>query len=161
MMSSDFSGNSIEDIAKEAKKFSDLILGMPERAEGSNETDAFSIGYRPDSVGRPERNYCPIDDGREWDKDSIQDWIGRLREDGREVVRILAKKKVIDPREEARILGWSGSSWAGVWTGPRRQARYVIAKKGLMSWPYGHTYVEPKRMWMHEDIANIVLDLVG
>ena len=160
-----FSGNSIEEIAKEAKQFADTVLrasmnGTDTKLELENQSVGSSYdGYRPAAVGKP--GYCPVDDGREWNEEAIKDWLSRIKEDGREVVRILAQGKVIDPREEARKLGWTGPSWAGVWTGPRRQAGYVKDGRGLRSWPYGHTYEEPRRLWMHKDIADRVINILG
>lgn len=165
MLSVKFTGNSIEVIAKEARRFADAILG--ERGKSTNSTtedegksgaDSYG-GYRPVGVGISE--YYPVDDGREWNEEALRDWLDRLSDDGREAVKVLAKGKIIDQREEARKLKWSGSYWAGVWTGPRRQAGYVMDERKLRAWPYGHTYEEPRRMWMHEDIANRVLNIIN
>lgn len=159
MFSVNFTGHSIQEVANEARQFANLILGTSRGENGGRETEMSYDGYRPAGIGRPE--YFPIDDGREWNEEAIRDWVNRLTDDSKEVVKILARKKIIDPREEARNLEWSGSSWAGVWTGPRRQARYVMESRGFRSWPYGHTYEEPRRLWMHDDIAAIVLNVLG
>lgn len=155
MISVNFSGNSIHDVAREAQQFASLILGTSENQSAINSYD----GYRPVGVGSPG-DYYPVDDGREWNEDAIRDWISRFTTEGKQVMGILARGGIIDPREEARILGWSGTTWAGVWTGPRRQAGYVMDSRGLRSWPYGHTYDEPRRLWMHEDIATRVLSVL-
>lgn len=161
MLSINFNGNSIQEVAREARQFADLVLSISEGESGNRETGISYDGYRPDGVGRPERQYAPVDNGHEWNEEAITDWVNRLTDDSKEVVKILARKRVIDPREEARNLGWSGSSWAGVWTGPRRQASYVMDSRGFRSWPYGHTYEEPRRLWMHESIAEKVLNVLG
>lgn len=160
MLSVNFSGNSIQDVAREALQFANLILSASTVGEVDSQVRSnFWDGYRPSDVGRSE--YTPVDDGREWDMDALREWIENLRPDGRQVVGILARGKIIDPRVEAENLGWSGTRWAGVWTGPRRQAGYVKDSRGISSWPYGHTYDEPRRLWMHEDIANRVLSILG
>jgi hypothetical protein len=112
-------------------------------------------------VNFPEDKYSPIDDGNEWNEAALRDWLDSINEDGIKVVKILAKKKLIDPRAEAENLGWPGPRWAGVWTGPRRQAGYVIKTRKISSWPYGHTYYEPRRMWMHQIIAERILIILG
>lgn len=165
MLTVNISGNSIEDIAREAKRLADTVLAVSAHTTkvintGIEDQSAENMydGYRPPRVGRPE--YYPIDDGREWNDEALEDWLNRVKDDGREGIGILARGKVIDPREEARKLGWSGTTWAGVWTGPRRQAGYVRDARGLRSWPYGHTYEEPRRLWMHENIATRVIKIL-
>ena len=151
MLTVNIGGNTLQDVAREALDFANLVLGL-------SGNDRSWEGYHPNGVGKSE--YRPVDDGREWGEDALGEWIRNLNENGRKVVEILARKKIMDQREQARNLGWSGSEWAGVWTGPRRQARYVMDNHGLSSWPYGHTYEEPRRMWMHESIANRVLSVI-
>ncbi|MBN1369962.1 MAG: hypothetical protein JW954_06990 [Dehalococcoidaceae bacterium] len=150
MLSIKFEGDTLNSVAIEARKFADAILG------GSSSISY--EGYLPLGVGKPE--YFPVDDGREWGIESIKDWLGRLNTNGQKVVKVLAEKQILDPREEAGNLGWAGTHWAGTWTSPRRQAGYVMESRGLRSWPYGHTYEEPRKMWMHPDIARIVLEVL-
>jgi len=160
MLSVNISGRNVQEVAREAIQFANLVLGIsPSGQEIDSVSENFWDGYRPNDVGRSE--YTPVDDGREWNIEALKEWIESLRPDGRLVVKLLAREKLIDQREEARKLNWSGSKWAGVWTGPRRQAGYVKDSHGLSSWPYGHTYYEPRRMWMHEAIAVRVLSILG
>lgn len=159
MLTINISGNTIQEVAREAIKFANQVLGVTtpnQRADPVSEN--FWDGYRPKDVGRSQ--YAPVDDGREWNVETLKEWIESLRPDGRMVVKLLANGKIIDQREEARKLDWSGSKWAGVWTGPRRQAGYVRDSHEFTSWPYGHTYYEPRRMWMHPDIAARVQDIM-
>jgi hypothetical protein len=153
VLSIKFEGDNINSVAEDARKFADKILGV-------KSSESSYKGYCPQGVGKPEPEYCPIDDGREWNDIAIKDWISRLNENGRKVVSILARKKIIDQREEIESLGWTGSFWAGTWIGPRKQAFNVMDAMGLLSWPYGHSYEEPRRMWMHEDIADLVLKII-
>ena len=160
MLSVNFSGNSIQEVIKEIQQFTSLISGSLVVGQDSSQiaTNLWD-GYLPDGIGRAE--YTPVDDGREWGTEALREWIENLRSDGRQVVGILAQNQIIDPRVEAAQLGWSGTRWAGVWTGPRRQAGYVQESRGLTSWPYGHTYEEPRRLWMHPDIASRVLNILN
>ena len=158
MLSINISGNTLQEVAKEAFEFAKSVLGESTSGESDSGNGILWEGYRPDGVGKSE--YRPVDDGREWDEEALKEWIDNLREDGKKVVAILAQERVIDQREQARNLGWDGSQWAGVWTGPRRQAKYVKEGRDLSSWPYGHTYEEPRRMWMHESIANRILEII-
>lgn len=151
MFSIKFEGDTLKSVAVEARKFADAMLG-------TKSPSASYEGYLPLGIGKP--NYYPVDDGREWDEGAIRDWINRLNDNGRRVVGILAEKQIIDPREEASNIGWSGGHWAGTWTSPRRQAGLVMESRSLMSWPYGHTYEEPRKMWMHEEIARRVLSIL-
>lgn len=152
MLTINISGKTLQEVAREAIEFGNSVLGLSEN-EGSWE------GYRPRDIGKSE--YRPVDDGREWCEDALREWIEKLNENGRKVVEILARKRIIDQRKEAEELEWSGPKWAGVWTGPRRQAGYVKDNYELSSWPYGHTYEEPRRMWMHENAANRVLRILS
>ena len=154
MLSVKFSGNSIGDVARDALEFAKAILGEDKIGEKRDSWE----GYRPEGVGMSE--YKPVDDGREWKEAALKEWLESITEDGRKVVGILARKKIIDQRKEIEELNWDGSKWAGVWTSPRRQAGYVMESYRLSSWPYGHTYDEPRRMWMHEDIANMVINIL-
>jgi hypothetical protein len=165
MIKVEFTGNSAQDIAREAKQFVDSILGAVQSSgsvsgaqqESDNQSEiSADDGYRPAGVGSPR--YCPVDDGREWDQNAVDDLVSRLTEDGRKVLEILAKGLIIDPRKEASNLGWAGTHWAGVWTGPRRQANEVAVLRDLKSWPYGHTYDEPRRLWIHPEIAKRVIN---
>jgi hypothetical protein len=117
-------------------------------------------GFVPLGVGNPEAEFAPIDDGSEWTVDSLEDWIHACKPDAKEALKILATSRVIDPREAAQGLGWDGAKWAGTWNGPRRQAMRVIDSRNLSSWPYGHTYVEPRRLWMHDVIAERLLGIL-
>ena len=166
MLSVNFSGGSVEDVAREARQFADSILGKlrsdTTQVGIENRAGRYSYdGYRPDGVGKPELDYAPVDDGREWNEEAIRDWVDRLTDRGREVVGLLARKKRLFSRDEARGLEWPGTTWAGVWTGPRRQALHVRESRELNSWPYGHTYQEPRQFWMHEDIAARVLSALS
>lgn len=160
-----FVGNSAKDLAEQAREFADQVLGKLQSPstsakKGSEEGSPSSHepGYQPPGVGSPR--FCPVDDGSEWDEDAVRDWLERLTPEGRIVVKTLAKGKIIDPRKQADVLHWDHIRWAGVWTGPRRQSREVATARNLDSWPYGHTYEEPRRMWMHEEIANKVLGVL-
>lgn len=167
MISINLSGDSIQIVAEEARQFADFVLGgnqsqakspiVEKGMEHKSGSDS-GAGYQPPGVGSPK--YYPVDDGSEWGEDEVKDWIQQLRPDGRRVVQVLAQRKVIDPRKEADNLGWNHIKWAGVWTGPRRQAGVIWDTHGVHSWPYGHSYEEPRRLWMHEDIASTVLDVL-
>lgn len=163
-----FSGRTIQEVALQAREFATTILG-PETSEPSNEvsearpdlleSSRVRRGYRPAGVGQPR--FGPVDDGTEWaDESVIADWVKGFTRDGRRAVELLATKGEIDPRREAQHLGWSGNHWAGVWTGPRKQAGLVMRARRLNSWPYGHTYVEPRRLWMHPTVAEVVLKVL-
>lgn len=161
-------GESIENVAAQAMKLAAEVLkgGLSPTELPSGGVHEAEIrmedprGYCPPGVGRPEDEFAPVDDGTEWDEPAINDWLRSLTSEGREVVKILAQNKVIDPRREFGRLGWSGTRWGGTWIGPRKQARRVKDVRGLKTWPYGHTYYEPRRLWMHPTISAHVLKLL-
>lgn len=170
MVSVTFSGPTVEHLAQDAKAFADRILGQPTQVPPPEASEvvarqapigASRWGYLPAGVGYPHPEYSPIDDGSEWDQEAITDWIERVRQDGRRVVQALAQGctsgGTIDPRVVGPEMGLPGYRWSGTWTGPRRQAQNVKAARRLRSWPYGHTYAEPRRLWMHPVIAERVL----
>ncbi|MBI4308161.1 MAG: hypothetical protein HY684_05080 [Chloroflexi bacterium] len=159
-------GDSLKEVATQAKLFADAVLtgaspeAAPPTAAVAQQEGSDAAGYRPAGIGIPEERFSPVDDGREWDEGAAADWLGGCSPEGRQVIRLLAEKLVIDPRDEARRLGWSGTRWAGTWVGPRNQARRVKEVRNLRSWPYGHTYYEPRRLWMHPKIAALISDLL-
>ena len=165
MPSVTFEASTLEDVAEQARVFSDKVLGprviddSPLMATQSTSIiESGPIGFRPQGVGIPK--FFPIDDGAEWTKGPLADWINSLNPKGRIVVQYLARNGIVGPRESAAELGWSGSSWAGVWNNPRRQAAKVKGLHGLGSWPYGHSYEDPRRLWMHPQIAESVRRLL-
>jgi len=170
MISVTFDGLDLQEVAEQARHFADVILGPLTQADAINgaqpqpvssgvQSKSDPFGYRPQGVNLP--HFKPVDDGSEWDQDALEDWVRWFTPDGIKVVKILATGLRIDPRAEAKKLGWTGTYWAGVWTGPRRQAALTRDSRGLRSWPYGHTYIEPRRLWMHPDVAKRVLDLLN
>ena len=172
MMSVTFDGPTTKEVAEQARHFADTVLGPPiqdvaatggplQRATSAPQLTSSPSGYQPQGVGLPRSDFSPVDDGSEWDEGPLRAWISRLVPDGRKVVGLLAISLVIDPRAEAKNLGWGGTQWAGVWTGPRRQAKLVKDLHGLQSWPYGHSYDEPRRLWMHPDIAKRVKEILN
>ena len=169
MISVTFDGPTPKEVAEHARHFADVVLGPPSQdvtatsrsLPSAPRPTSDSVGHRPPEVGQPDQKFRPVDDGSEWDGGPLQDWLSRLTPNGRKVVGLLAKRGVIDPRAEAKNLGWGGIQWAGVWTGPRRQAALVKDRHGLQSWPHGHSYDEPRRLWMHPDIAKRVVEILG
>jgi hypothetical protein len=171
MVSISFTGDGFDDVLIQLKAFVDRCLKCdPETVQQTATVHpptggpvSSTHGYRPSGVGLPELRFAPIDDGKEWDSSAIRDWINGLVRKARVEIRLVAQAptNVIDPRREASLLGWSGTEWSGVWNGPRNQARRVRAVRGLKSWPYGHTYVEPRRIWMHPAIAARVLEILN
>ncbi len=127
-------------------------------AAGPPETlQSMAWGYRPDGVGRPTDRFSPVDDGTEWNMSRLRDWVLGCNSDGRRVMRALAKKLIIDPRDTAFELGMDGTQWAGTWNGPRKKAERIMKDRQLLAWPYGHSYDEPRRLWIHPEIAKRVL----
>ncbi|GEM_PF-6249308 len=115
-------------------------------------------GYRPEGVGFPEPSYSPIDDGTEYIEEALRDWLGGCYGKGLDGIKVLAQHCVIDTREAAKLMGYDkGYGYSGVWNGPRNQAARVRQQRGITSWPYGHTYSEPRKLWMHPKIAERVL----
>lgn len=165
MMDLTFRGDSIQDLATQAKKFAEQVLegnrsGIADETSQDVEVDEI-WGYRPGGVGNPKPQFSPVDNGEEWNSNSLEDWLDGCNDKVLKVIKILAEKQVIDPREEYSRLGLSGNEWSGMWNGPRNQAERVKNNRGLRSWPYGHTYEEPRRLWMHPKIAHEVLDILG
>lgn len=167
MISVTISGESINDLAAQAKQLADALQGEPLQTvepvsaqANVEEVRRDPWGYLPNGIGPPERRFSPVDNGTEWDEQAIDDWLMGCSSDGLIVVSVLALRKTIDPRKEYESLGWYGVQWAGTWNSPRKQAERVKNSRGLKSWPYGHTYYEPRRLWMHADIAARVLKIL-
>lgn len=168
MISITFSGESIEDVAIQAKNFTvavlpeaDLVTSQPTiNANNKEERKTNPWGYHPYGVGYPEIQLAPIDDGTEWNEDAIEDWLLSCSVSGRKVIKALAVSHVIDPRETYKLLGMDGNTWSGTWNGPRRQAARVKESRQLSSWPYGHSYEEPRRLWMHPKVADRVVRIL-
>ena len=168
MVSMTFTGKNFQEMVEQVEEFVDSIKNASindqqahvraSMGEPNTDTENNVDGYRPQGVGRPK--YGPVDDGTEWTEEALEEWLERLSPLGRTVVGTLSRGGTIDPRLEAKALNWYGPYWAGVWTGPRKQASVVMEIHQIGSWPYGHTYVEPRRLWIHPEIANKVLKLL-
>ncbi len=184
MVSVTFHGESIEDVAAKARQLADTILtewtaGAPapelhaepdlQEAHDGESVDEIALrirrerreemwGYRPGGVGRPR--FAPVDDGSEWGTAALEDWIRSFTYEGEVVIGVLANEQIIDPRHAFRQLGWLPNKWSGTWTGPRKQAKRVMEDRGLHSWPYGHSYDEPRRLWMHPGIGARALGIL-
>lgn len=165
-----FTGESVQAVAGQAKSFADVVLGS--QATNGEEIPVATVnesigmpqgnwwGYRPPKIrGFPEHDYAPVDDGTEWDTSALQAWFRNCTWEGQEVIKILAENEIIDPRHEYKQRNWNPNTWSGRWNGVRRAAARVRQSRGLHSWPWGHTYYEPRRLWMQHDIAQRVLDI--
>lgn len=119
-------------------------------------------GYRPVGVNYPEEEYSPIDDGTDYTEEALRDWLRGCHDKGRDATKILAEHCVVETREAAKLMGYDkGYGYSGVWNGPRNQADKVRKRMGIQSWPYGHTYEEPRKLWMHPKVAERVLNILN
>ncbi len=177
MISITFTGESVQAVAGQARTFADAVLER-QAATGEECSVAGAMGstrrtpegnwwgYRPTEVrGFPEHVYAPVDDGTEWVAEPLQAWLHECTVDGEKVVEVLAEAivagaKSIDPRLEYLRLQWQPNTWSGTWNGVRRAAMRVMQDRNIRAWPWGHTYDEPRRLWMHSDIAKRVLEIL-
>ncbi|MBI2164836.1 MAG: hypothetical protein HYU29_00300 [Chloroflexi bacterium] len=165
MISVTISAGSLEEVVAQVKvlvgAFDNPPMQTGDASPAAPRQPESPWGYLPGGVARPESRFAPIDDGTQWDEAAVRDWVRGCSPKGRQVVKVLAENLVIDPRKAADELGWDHIKWAGTWGGPRNQARRVKDVKRLTSWPYGHTYGEPRKLWIHPDIAERVLKALG